>query len=354
MMLDMNRENKAFVAGAPGVVGRHLVAHLDGLGDWEVVGLSRRKPEADTSAHISVDLSNRADCEAKLGAVNDVSHIFYAARAPRPDFGEEADVNRELLANLVETVEQASPGLKHIHVVHGTKWYGCQMGPFKTPSREDDPRQLQPSFYYTQQDYLAEREPAQQWTWSSVRPPLVCGFSTGYPHNLLTSIAVYASVSKALGLPLRFPGNQGCFDSLYQAVDAGLLARASYWTATEPTCANQAYNITNGDAYRWCHLWPRLAEFFEMEAGGVQELKLAERMPRYAPVWDKLVAKHGLQNYSMEALATWPFADLMFSLWWDDISSVIKCRQQGFTEAMDTEDMFIAQLAAMRAARIIP
>ena len=53
----------------------------------------------------------------------------------------------------MEGVEAANPQLAHVHLVHGTKWYGCQMGPFPTPSREDDPRQLQPTFYYTQHDY---------------------------------------------------------------------------------------------------------------------------------------------------------------------------------------------------------
>ena len=350
----MNRGHKAVVAGVLGVVGRHIASHLSGLENWDVVGLSRRKPDTGEAAHVSVDLTDRADCAAKLAALEDATHIFYAARAPLPDFGEEADLNRDMLANLVESIEPVAPELEHIHVVHGTKWYGCQMGPFKTPSLEDDPRQLQPIFYYTQQDYLTDREPGRQWTWSSVRPPLVCGFSEGYPHNLLTTIAVYASVSKALGLPLRFPGNQGCYDSMYQAVDAGLLARASHWAATEPSCANQAFNITNGDGYRWCHLWPRIAEFFDMEAGGVQEIELARRMPRYAPVWDRLVAEHGLVGNPMEALAGWPFADLMFSLWWDDLSSTIKSRRHGFHEAMDTGTMFIDQLATLRAARIIP
>jgi len=35
---------KALVAGALGVTGRTLVNHLTSLGDWEVIGLSRRSP----------------------------------------------------------------------------------------------------------------------------------------------------------------------------------------------------------------------------------------------------------------------------------------------------------------------
>ena len=34
--------NKAVVVGALGVIGRKLIEHLGTLGDWEIVGLSRR------------------------------------------------------------------------------------------------------------------------------------------------------------------------------------------------------------------------------------------------------------------------------------------------------------------------
>ena len=354
-MAHMDGRHKAIVAGVSGLVGRNLCAHLHNSGDWEVIGLSRRPPgDSVRCTHLAVDLSNGAECIAKLAAHKDVTHLFYAARAPRSDALEEANLNRLMLANLVEAVEAASPGLEHVHLVHGTKWYGCQMGPFPTPSREDDPRQLKPTFYYAQHDYISTRQHGKRWHWSSVRPPLVCGFSTDNPHNLLTTIGVYATVCKELGLPLRFPGNEGCFNSLYQAVDAHLLANSICWAATEPGCANQAFNITNGDCYRWSSLWPKLADFFAMEVGGVQEMKLAEVMPAYVKVWDRAVKHHGLVSNAMETLASWQFADLIFSLWWDDVSSTIKARHHGFHTAMDTESMFIEQLTALRHAKLIP
>jgi hypothetical protein len=41
---------KALVAGALGVSGRALVSHLVTLGDWEVIALSRRKPDFKSPA----------------------------------------------------------------------------------------------------------------------------------------------------------------------------------------------------------------------------------------------------------------------------------------------------------------
>lgn len=79
--------------------------------------------------------------------------------------------------------------------------------------------------------------------------------------NLAMVLAIYASISKELGLPLRFPGKPGAYDSLLEMTDAALLAKATVWAATEQRCANQAFNITNGDLFRWNELWPKIAYY---------------------------------------------------------------------------------------------
>jgi hypothetical protein len=38
--------------------------------------------------------------------------------------------------------------------------------------------------------------------------------------NLAMVIAIYASISKELGLPLRFPGKPGAYDKLLEMTDA--------------------------------------------------------------------------------------------------------------------------------------
>ena len=61
------------------------------------------------------------------------------------------------------------------------------------------------------------------------------------------------------------PGSAVSYHTLIQMTDAKLLARAQVWAATSPNCANEGYNVTNGDCYRWEQIWPRLAEFFGMK-----------------------------------------------------------------------------------------
>ena len=59
---------KAIVTGATGVVGRYLLQHLVERGDWDIVAVSRRRPDiAGRYEHLAVDLLDPADCRAKLG-----------------------------------------------------------------------------------------------------------------------------------------------------------------------------------------------------------------------------------------------------------------------------------------------
>ena len=153
-------------------------------------------------------------------------------------------------------------------------------------------------------------------------------------------------------MPLGFTGNHGCFTTVYQAIDAGLLAKAVVWAATTLGCADQPFNVTNCDCFRWQYLWSKLADFFDMEAGGVQQVELATLMAGKKPVRDRMVAQHGLKPYAYEELANWRFGDLILSLSWDDVPSVVKSRQYGFSEAVDTEAMFLRILADFRVIEL--
>ena len=121
--------------------------------------------------------------------------------------------------------------------MQGYKVYGAHLGPFKTPARESDPPHMPPEFNVDQQHFLEAVSAASVWTWSAIRPSVVCGFALGNPMNLALVIAVYATMSKELGVPLRFPGKPGAYTSLIEMTDAGLLAEATVWAATTPECA---------------------------------------------------------------------------------------------------------------------
>ncbi|MEO1693722.1 MAG: SDR family oxidoreductase [Pseudomonadota bacterium] len=345
----------AVVVGALGVIGRYLVSHLLSTGEWRVIGLSRRAPDVENEArYISVDLLDRADAEAKLSGLADVTHVFYCAFQPRPTWAEHSAPNLAMLVNSVETIAAASAALEHVHLVEGNKIYGSHLGPFRTPAKEDDPPHMLPNFYYDQEQWLRGAQVGKDWSWSVTRPHTVCGYAVGNPMNLMMLLAVYASMSRELGLPLRFPGTPGAYNAVYQLTDSTLLAKAMTHCATHPGGRNNVFNVTNGDFFRWTNVWPRIADVFEMEWAAPQTIPLVEFMADKEPLWNAMVEKHGLLPHAYSDVANWGFGDYIFGTDWDVMTSTHKIRTVGFFEFDDTEEMILRQMREFREARIVP
>jgi nucleoside-diphosphate-sugar epimerase len=353
----MERMSMAVVVGAQGVIGRYVVEKLALLPDWQVVGLSRRKgQDGPRVRHISVDLQDGADSAAKLSGLADATHVFFAAfqagSGPAADFAKNIAGNLALLQNSVAAIDKASRKLERVVLVTGTKYYGSHLGPFKTPAREDDPRHPGPNYYFDQIDWLTAFQKGKRWSWTELRPQTLCGFAPGTAMSIVSVIAVYAAMRKELGLPLAFPGK--AWTSLYQVTESAHFAEAALWAATEPRCANQAYNITNGDYFRWQHVWPAIARAFDMPAAAPQAHSLVEFMADKAPLWDAMVKRHGLEPYRFGEVVAWPFGDYVFNCDWDVMTSVTRSRQHGFHAVVDSEEMFARLLARFRAEKIVP
>jgi nucleoside-diphosphate-sugar epimerase len=345
----------ALVVGARGVIGGHLVDHLQARGDWDVIGLSRRGgTDRDRVRHVAVDLLDPSDTRAKLGGLTEVTHIFYAAYQDRPSWAELVAPNVAMLVNTVEAVEPIAPGLQHISLMQGYKVYGAHLGPFKTPAREDDPPHMPPEFNVDQQQFLEARQVGKGWTWSALRPSVVCGVALGNPMNLAVLIATYATIAKQLGVPLRFPGKPGAWTSLVEMTDAGLLAEATVWAATTPACANQAFNISNGDLFRWQDMWPVIADYFELDTATPLPMSLADVMGDKEAVWDAIVAEHDLAPTPYSEVSSWPFGDFVLAWDYDVIADGSKARRLGFDRFVDTRAMFVEIFDELRGRRIIP
>ncbi|MEV0222571.1 SDR family oxidoreductase [Streptomyces sp. NPDC050704] len=347
-------QKAALVIGANGVVGRDIVEHLRSLGDWDIVGVSRRGGEdSGRLRYVAVDLLDADDAREKLGPLTHITHIFYAAFQDRPSWAELVPPNLAMLVNAVDAVEPVAPRLRHISLMQGYKVYGAHLGPFKTPARETDAGHMPPEFNVDQQSFLEERQQGKAWTWSAIRPSMVGGVALGNPMNLALVIAVYAAISKELGLPLRFPGKPGAYDSLLEVTDADLLARATVWAATDERGARQAFNVANGDLFRWNEMWPRIAEFFEIEVAPPLPMSLTDVMADKEALWNEMARKYGLAH-SYEEVSCWNFGDFVFGLDYDMFGDTSKLRRAGFHEYVETEQMFFDIFTEFRKRKIIP
>ena len=352
----MSKRNKvALVVGAQGVIGRNLVDHLATLDEWEIIGLSRRGgKETSRVRHVAVDLFDADDCANRLRRLENVTHIFYAAYQERSTWAELVAPNLAMLVNVIEFVEPIARGLEHVSLMQGYKVYGAHLGPFKTPARESDAYHMPPEFNVDQQLFLEDRQQGKSWTWSAIRPSVVCGFALGNPMNLAMVIAVYAAISKELGLPLRFPGKPGAYDRLLEMTDAGLLAKATVWAATDVRCANQAFNINNGDLFRWNEMWPKIADFFNLEVAPPLPMALETVMADKESLWNAMTKKYGLEPHSYSEVSSWRFGDFVFSWDYDLFADGSKARRFGFHEYVETETMFRNIFTDLRHRKIIP
>ena len=356
----MARTHKvALVVGVTGVTGTPLAEQLLIASGWKVYGLSRRTIQLNTNAqpgaytHLSVDLTDAAATQRTMRACADVTYVFYCANEG------SRDMRRTMIRNVIDALETTAPQFANINLLQGTKYYGSHLGPFKTPAKETDARVPGGDFYYSEEDFVSARQAGKHWTWTAVRPHSVCGYAAGNPMNLASVIGIYGSLLRELGQPFGFPGSARCFDSLFQAADADLLARASIWISTHEHCANQAFNVNNGDYFRWRHLWPSLAEYFQLAEAGPQSYSMEEFLRDKQPLWEAMTSKYRLQPFPFARAAKWARGDYTpphsrIACEYDVISDLVKIRQAGFCEAMDSEHMFRRILGRLRALHVIP
>ena len=79
-------DKKVVVAGATGLVGNAALRHFGGAGGGEIVVLSRRKPrELYGARHIQADLTDPAQCTQAATALQDTTHLVYAALYEAPN-----------------------------------------------------------------------------------------------------------------------------------------------------------------------------------------------------------------------------------------------------------------------------
>lgn len=358
------KKHTMLIAGASGVVGAAAVEHFASLPDWEVLALSRRaSPLPQGVRHVPLDLTDAAACVSAAAGLGHVTHVMFAALYELPELvagwrdPQQMAVNEAMLRNLLDALQPAAKGLRHITLMQGTKAYGGHVEPAPVPAKERWPRHPHANFYWLQEDLLRDRQPHAGWTFTVLRPQLIFGLAIGSPMNIVAAIGAYAALQREQGLGLNFPGGGRYINA---ASDSRLIARAAEFAATHEIAANETYNVVNGDALVWQDLWAGIAQRFGMEAGAAQPLALTESMPAQEAAWARIVARHGLRALTLEQLigSSWQFTDRALAHGVadpaDSVLSPIKLRQHGFAACEDTEDSLHFWLERMQAERLLP
>ncbi|WP_421993383.1 SDR family oxidoreductase [Roseococcus sp.] len=349
----MDNTRVTLIVGATGAAASRILERGRAQPGQTLVGLSRRRPPGE-EAWIAADLEDAPRLAEALATRPDISRIVYASRAPHGETGvEDVPGNLRMLRNLVDAAEASLPRLAHVHLIHGAKWYGMHLGAYRTPSREDDPRHPPPNFYYDQQDFIAERQRGKAWVWSTSRPNFVLDVAPGRARNMVSTLGAYAALCRELDEPFDFPGTPDTWGALHEVTDATFLAEGVLWMLGEPRCANRAFNMTNGDAFRWCDLWPFLAAQFGCRPGGVNVRSMTLWSAGKEAVWERIRARHGLA-LPLDQVASWAFFDFFMGMDYDVLCSMTAAREAGFQGFVNSWTMFSGQIEGYRAAGILP
>jgi len=359
-------DKKVVVAGATGLVGNAALRHFGGAGGCEIVVLSRRKPrELYGARHIQADLTDPAQCTQTATALQDTTHLVYAALYEAPNLIDgwrdpnQIRTNDLMLRHLMAVLEPVAPALRHVALLQGTKAYGVHVRPLTVPAREGRSEMYeQPNFYWAQENFLRELQQGKAWHWSILRPVLIVGEAMGGAMDLIPPLGVYATLLREQGGPLHYPGGAA---RVSQAVDVDLLARAIAWSGETAAARNEAFNVTNGDVFTWENVWPAIADALEMKPGHAVSLSLAQEYPKWIAPWDDLRRRHNLVSPGLEEFVGLSFQYADYSMRYGQtqpgppsIVSTVKINQAGFTEMMDTEAMFRKWFTHARACRLLP
>ncbi|GMH17971.1 hypothetical protein Nepgr_019812 [Nepenthes gracilis] len=365
-------QSVGLIIGVTGIVGNSLAEILPLSdtpgGPWKVYGAARRPRPAWNEDHpieyIQCDVSDEGDALAKLSPLTDVTHLFYVTWTDRKTEEENCEANGKMFRNVLNALIPNAPNLRHICLQTGLKHYS---GPFESwgkfqphdpPYTEDLPRLDLPNFYYTLEDILFEEAAKKDGlTWSVHRPGNIFGFSPYSLMNLLGALCVYAAICKHEGAPLKFPGSKAAWDGYSVASDADLIAEHQIWAAVDPYAKNEAFNCSNGDVFKWKHMWKVLAEQFGMDYVEYDEkegrFSLVERMTEKGGVWGEIVRENGLAETKLEEVAAWWFVDLVLG-GECALNSMNKSKEHGFLGFRNTKNAFISWIDKMKAYKIVP
>jgi hypothetical protein len=135
-----------------------------------------------------------------------------------------------------------------------------------------------------------------------------------------------------------------------------VLAKHLIWAATTEVAHNEAFNVVNGDVFRWSWLWQQLADSFGVEAVGFDgtvhplEAEIANDGPR----WQEIANRYQLVEPRLNRLASAWHTDLDLGRPIEVMTDMSKSRKLGFTVYQRTDESFFDLFDQLRADHLIP
>ncbi len=354
----------AFITGGNGITGSAILEYLvtqTKPSEWSRFIVTSRSPfkttvQDDRITFLALDFSkdSKTLAEEMRTACKDVTNAYFSSYVHKDDFSELNTANQALFENFLAALLDVTPKLQNVTLQTGGKYYNVHLGPVPSPAREEEARRESPigNFYYQQEDYLAERQKGQKWTWNVIRPEAIIGY-TSKPNGMNSALtyAMYILVCKELGQEAKMPTNQAYWEAVDDLSDSEIIADMTIWASTTSRTSNQAFNVTNGDYFSWRYMWPRLTTYLGANATSEQvftnprlkegelqlELSLAKWAADKREIWERICDSQDVpQAKATWDAGTWHYQDWVFQRTWCATLSINKARKFGWTGHLDS------------------
>lgn len=375
----------AFITGGNGITGSAIAEYLalqTTKEQWsKIIVTSRsaaRLPLDDPRlVFVAIDFSKSVEELIHLMKLtcSETTHAFFSSYVHKDSFEELASANCSLFENFLLSLIEVAPLLENVTLQTGGKHYNLHLKPVQTPVREEDclPWEGSDNFYHTQQQLLAAAQRHSKWTYNVIRPQAIIGAAYG-PNGMNSALcfAVYFTICSHLDISAKMLTNERNWAGAEDVSSSRLIADLSVFTATNPRCANEAFNATNGDHFIWRYLWVRMAAFFGARASPderfteeasksaiagsfVQEMSFVEWSKNKRGVWDQICEDRGApQAKSTFDSATWVYQDWVFRRTWTSTLSMNKARKFGWNGWADSYDCFLETFLRFENMGLIP
>ncbi len=375
----------ALVTGVNGITGSAITEYLVAQTtkeQWSKIIVTSRSParlplDDPRLTFVALDFTKGVtDLVQDMESIcAETTHAFFSSYVHKDNFEELAATNCSLWDNFLTALIAVAPTLQNITLQTGGKHYNLHINPVSTPVREEDvlPKSASDNFYWSQQLLLEEKQKQSRWTYNVIRPQAIVGAAYG-PNGMNSALcfAVYFIVCSHLNIEAKMLTNERNWAGVEDVSASRLIADLSVYTATNPRCANEAFNATNGDHFVWRYMWPRLATYFGANApleqtfttqasysapvgSVVQETSFVEWGKDKKKVWDEICGLGGTpQAKSTFDFATWAYQDWVFRRTWTSTLSMNKSRKFGWTGWVDSYECFVEAFVRFEQMGMIP
>jgi nucleoside-diphosphate-sugar epimerase len=297
-----------------------------------------------------------------------VGHHLYGTMARLAGSGVN-ERNQLWIKNVLDALKEIDAPLRVFVLGTGGKHYGMHLGQslwpgYSSPFHEDAAKAPGPLSYFDMQDFIRRRAEEDGFSWNEVRPTFIIGLApelTPTTQSFGVALATYASILKAKGKQLMYPGTEASYNARLNLNTSEKIAEVAVWSTGHP---NQAFNCPSCPPFTWRQVWGEVAAWFGMEPANPVRKLLGESSelvagPDAPSIWKGLQSAHSLISNDLDCLLNYSFLDKSLMVGYDAVSDTAKLKEFGFPEDRIYEyksgsECMTAFFGRLVDARIIP